>query len=150
VTDPPVNSLLMYTPDEIDFGSLSTDTLQALALEIDPFIATYALAELSGRDRAVERATGRKLLGQTNDPWLRSSAFGIVLGDDPEAALSWLVANIDQLDDDELARLLEPLADDSRWRDTKNAPDVLAALRRRADAPGGELPEASVARVLGS
>jgi hypothetical protein len=148
MADPPVSSLLMYTPDEIDFGSLSTDTVRALALEIDPFIATYALAELSSRGRDVERETARQLLRSTDDPWLRASSFDIVLGDDPQAAVAWLREHVDTLDDDTLGRLLEPLADDPRWRSAPGADELLAALRRRADAPGGELPEASVARVL--
>jgi hypothetical protein len=138
----------MYTPDEIDFGALSTDTVRKLALEIDPFIATYALAELSSRGGDAERETARALLDRTNDPWLLSSAFDTVLGDDPQHAVDWLRSHIDGLDLDSLARLLEPLADDRRWRAAPGADEVRAALRRRADASGGELPEASVARVV--
>jgi hypothetical protein len=137
----------MYTPDDIDFGALSNETLQALALEIDPFIATSALSELS-RDPAVERATARALLRQTPDPWLRSSAFSITLDDDPDEALGWLAEHLPDLEDASLDKLLGTLASDDAWRSSPRAAAVQEAVRRRLDAPGGELDRDAAARVI--
>src|SRR4051794_26519226 len=90
VPDPPVQSLLMYTSDEIDYEALSPTTLQALALEVDPFIATSALGELSIRDPGLAADAARTLLATTDDRYLLSSAASILLERDPESVLKAL------------------------------------------------------------
>jgi hypothetical protein len=148
VPDPPVSSLLMYTPDQIDFDALSTETLRALALEIDPFIATSALAELSIRDSKVATEASRTLLAETDDRWLRSSAFSQVLDADPAEALDWLAPRLDGLDDESLGMLLTTLADDPTWAPVPAAGAVVEALESRLADPNNGLDGEVAERVL--
>ncbi|HEV2086728.1 MAG TPA: hypothetical protein VGR21_00320 [Cryptosporangiaceae bacterium] len=117
---------------EIDFDSLSPESIGALALKTDPFLATTALSELSSRDPRVEADIARTLLVNTPDPWLRSYAFSITLRNDPAGALGWFAAQIEDLDDAGLNMLLRDLlAYDSAWPQSAATAEVVEALERR-------------------
>ncbi len=135
MADSPLHSLC--TTGEIDFDSLSPESIGALALKTDPFIATTALSELSSRDPRVEAETARALLTNTPDPWLRSYAFSITLRNDPAGALDWFAAQVEDLDDGALNMLLRDLlAYDAAWPEAAATAQVVAALERRlADQP---------------
>ena len=116
----------MYTADEIDYESLTPETLLALALEVDPFIATSALGELSSRDPAAAVKAARSLLAETSDRYLLGSAATILLDENqPDAVLRALPA---RLAAGEAEPLLDALAEDDHWLDSSFAPSALATL----------------------
>lgn len=127
----------MYTPEDIDFEALSDDTLRALALEIDPFIATSALAELSARGGRAALDVARELLGTTSDPWLRGAAFEIVVEGDPALAMRWAGDHVAALDDEDLGKIAEVLRSAEGWAGHPGAEETSAEIERRL---GGHAP----------
>ncbi len=146
--DPPVSSLLMYTPEDIDFDALSDDTLRALALEIDPFIATSALAELTTRGPGAARDVAARLLEETRDPWLRSTAFEILLDEESERAMLWAGGHARELDDEDLGRIAKVLALSEGWSELPGGAETRAELERRLEPASEELDRRAVEEAL--
>lgn len=74
-----VNDLLMLTDQEIDFGGLSVEMLEQLALESDPYIANAALTELWARNRVMAAEASQELLARvTNEHFLQATALRVV------------------------------------------------------------------------
>lgn len=81
MNDDLVSQLLMLTADDIDYAAQSEDTLAGLTLGGDPYIATYALGELSHRfpSRAADVA-GKVVRDRHEDDSVRASALQLLLG----------------------------------------------------------------------
>jgi hypothetical protein len=79
-----VSQLLMLTADQIDYSSLSVDSLVGIALGGDPYITALALPELLLRDpdRFVE--VGWQLLNNSSeDDDTRAFALSLLLRQEP-------------------------------------------------------------------
>jgi hypothetical protein len=89
-----IDYLLMMSDKDIDYKSLSEETLEQLALviEIEPYIANSALMELLIRNSPRAASTAWKILStSTEERYLRSTALKIVFKMDREKALDYMI-----------------------------------------------------------
>jgi hypothetical protein len=139
VTDRAILDLLLMNADDIDYDSLPTATLRALAVEVEPYIATYALAELSSRDqRAAGQAAREILAGQTADAYLRSSALRALYRANADEAVAWIADNVAESEDVLVKAIVELLDDEDDWCGAPSSGRALEALARRLAHPSGE------------
>lgn len=87
-----VNDLMMLADDDIDYSSLSVETLKELALGDELFIATSALGELANRDRSLGAEVAKGILLESRgDRYLQSAALEILFQRNREQALDYMV-----------------------------------------------------------
>jgi hypothetical protein len=129
-----VDELLMLNHDMIDYDSLPDEALRQLALEVEPFIATSALTELSIRRGALAAPTAREILDRADsDRHLRAAALEVLFKLNRDQALAYMAARIQQCDRDFLPTIAEIVIENQ---------DVFASGR------GAELAD-GLARCLG-
>ncbi len=83
---------ILLDAEAIPYGELDDQLLKRLVLEqADPFIATYALGELSMRSSELCRETAYTILQQrTADHFLLGQAFCVLYDSDKDAALRFI------------------------------------------------------------
>lgn len=86
-----VNDLMMLADDDIDYSSLSVETLKELALGDELFIATSALGELANRDRSLGAEVARVILLESRgDRYLQAAALETLFQCNRELALDYM------------------------------------------------------------
>jgi len=137
-----VDELLMLNHDDIDYHGSPDDLLQALALEVDPFIATSALAELSLRrsDLAADTA-GAILTRPAEDRYLRATALEVLFSRDRDRAIAYMNAELSRSEPALLTTMMEivlenrdAFVDEPRGRLARGVVEHLRALP--AGSPG--------------
>lgn len=130
-----VEDFLMMTEDEIDFDRLEIGVVAALAAQdAEPFIATSALGNLCGRDRAQTIVIASSILRRVDgDAYLGAFAMTILFGLAPEVCVDEMRR---LLRGDPDPRMLEAMvdnvtADSSRFRGEQ---PLLSTLRRKVSA----------------
>jgi hypothetical protein len=84
VSEEDVSQLLMLTADQIDYSSLSVDTLAGIALGGDPYITSLALPELVLRSPERFADVGWQLLNDSaEDDDTRAFALSLLLRQQP-------------------------------------------------------------------
>jgi hypothetical protein len=84
VSEDDVSQLLMLTADQIDYSSLSVDTLAGIALGGDPYITALALPELVLRAPSRFVEVGWQLLNDSSeDDDTRAFALSLLLRQEP-------------------------------------------------------------------
>lgn len=84
--------LLLMNDCDIDYNTLSESMLKQLALEIEPYIAQSALAELHLRESSEAVPTAHKILvSKQADQYLRGAALEILFRMDHDNVLSYMI-----------------------------------------------------------
>ncbi len=103
-----VDELLMLNHDAIDYQKLPDDVLRELALEVEPFIATSALSELSIRRSELAGNTAWTLLTRPeSDRHLRAAALGVLFKFDPDRAATHMRDRLAECDAGLTATMME-------------------------------------------
>ncbi|MBD2773835.1 hypothetical protein [Iningainema tapete] len=86
-----INELMMLTDQDIDYRSLSENTLKELALGDELFIATSALGELSRRKISITALIAWEILSKSRgDRYLQASALEILFNLNREQAMDYI------------------------------------------------------------
>ena len=86
-----VNDLMMLTVNEIDYSSLSVETLKELALGDELFIATSAIGELANRDSNLGAEVAWEILSNSKgDRYLQAAALETLFQSNQKRALHYM------------------------------------------------------------
>lgn len=84
--------LLMMNDDDINYDHLSEDILATLALELEPYIASSALVELSARESTLLIPISQKILSNPlSDQFLQATALEILFEAEANQAMTYML-----------------------------------------------------------
>lgn len=87
-----VDELIMMSDNQIDYSSLSSDTLKTLALGDELFIATSAITELVNRKSSIAGTVAWEILSKSDgDCYLQAAALSILFNLNREQALDYII-----------------------------------------------------------
>jgi len=106
------DDLGMLTDDQINYSTMSEDSLNKLASGDDLFVATSALVELSLRKSAYAAPLALNiLLNATGDHYLQSTAWSVLYRMDPEKALNLMSEKVEIMGPYQLNSIIEIILD---------------------------------------
>ncbi|BAZ16002.1 hypothetical protein NIES4071_78750 [Calothrix sp. NIES-4071] len=127
-----INELMMLADEDIDYGSLSVDTLKELALGDELFIATSALGELSQRNGSVAASTAWEiLLKLRGDCYLQAAALETIFELDQEKALDYIREQAPKCNTYILNSVLEIMIENESVFRSKNVLPVVSIVIQR-------------------
>ncbi len=86
-----VDELIMMTDSDINYSSLSEDTLKELALADELFIATSAITELAIRKSSIAAPVAWEILSKSHgDCYLQAAALEVLFNLNQELALDYI------------------------------------------------------------
>jgi hypothetical protein len=142
-----INEILLLNDDQVDYVALLNETLGALALAEDMFIATSALAELARRKSPLAASVARTILDESRgDSFLKSSALETLFAVDRKQALPYIAAHALSADSPLVDTIRELMVENSEiFREIFHVTDTASTTRTVAqrvdtlDAQGTEL-----------
>ena len=109
--------LLLMNDCDIDYSTLNESMLKQLALEIEPYIAQSALAELHLRESSEALPTALKILSRSQaDQYLHGAALEILFRMDRDNALSYMIEFAPNCEPHVLNTMLDLLLYESDFR----------------------------------
>ena len=138
-----INEILLLNDDQVNYAALPDETLVALALAEDMFIATSALVELARRKSPLAASVACNILDELRgDSLLRSSALETLFAVDRERALTYIAAHTLSADPPLVGTIMELMVENSDIFHVAATATTTRAVARRAnelDVQGTEL-----------
>jgi hypothetical protein len=127
-----MDKYLMLNFDDIDYVSLTEDQLKDLSVAGEPFIATYALAELTARKSPLTRQVAYELLmSKQTDEQLRASALEALFKEDQAAFEGYVTAHLEQMSEGLFRTVLEILSEEQPSFSTTSSTSLVHAVHSR-------------------
>lgn len=106
-----IDELMILTDDRIDYSSLSSDTLQELALGEELFLATSALVQLATINKSLAAAVAEDILSNSKgDRYLQATAIETLFGLDKRRAIEYLMEALPEESDSYILNAIAALA----------------------------------------
>jgi hypothetical protein len=127
-----INELMMLTDEDIDYSSLSIDTLKGLALGEELFIATSALGELSRKNGSIAASTAWEILLKFHgDCYLQAAALEVIFRFDQEKALNYIQEQAPKCNTYILNSILEIMIENEPEFKSNNAFPLVSIILQR-------------------
>jgi hypothetical protein len=127
-----INEFMMLTDEDIDYSSLSVDTLKRLALGDELFIATSALGELSRRNSSIAASTAWEILSNSRgDCYLQAAALETLYEYDQEKALTYIIQQVTKCNTYILNSILEIMIENESVFKSKNVSSLVSIVLQR-------------------
>lgn len=125
-----ITDLMMLNDDDIDYSSLSEDTLKALALGEELFMANSALVELAIRHRSLAAELAFKILENSlGDSYLKATALEIMVNNNREKAIELIQSQIHTWDEYMLNTVREIIAENQNYFKSAVVRQVIERLK---------------------
>ena len=110
-----IDDLMILTDDQIDYTSLSDDTLQELALGEELFMATSALVQLATINKSLAAVVAEDILSHSKgDRYLQATAIETLFGLDKGRAIEYLLEAVPEESDSYILNAIAELVIENR------------------------------------